>query len=301
MSASDPAPVTDLARYSQCAQDSAARVISAYSTSFGMAARLLDRRIRPHVRNVYGLVRVADEIVDGAAAEAGLDATALGELLDGLEAETLRAIEVSYSANLVVHAFGGTARYAGIRSDLVTPFFDSMRRDLDPRAYQSGEIGSYIYGSAEVVGLMCLRIFLADQVVADDERTRLEEGARRLGAAFQKVNFLRDLAADWQMLGRNYFPDIDPNGLTESQKLQLVDDIDADLAAARAVIPDLPRGARGAVAAAHGLFAALNDRIRATPAERLMRSRVRVTSGAKLRILAEASLGGVTAQVRSIA
>jgi phytoene synthase len=301
MSASDPAPVTDLARYSQCAQDSAARVISAYSTSFGMAARLLDRRIRPHVRNVYGLVRVADEIVDGAAAEAGLDAAALGMTLDGLEAETLRAIDLGYSANLVVHAFGCSARYAGIASDLVTPFFDSMRRDLDPRAYRPGEIGTYIYGSAEVVGLMCLRIFLADRIVADDELTRLEEGARRLGAAFQKVNFLRDLAADWHVLGRNYFPDIDPNGLTEAQKLQLVDDIDADLAAARAVIPELPRGARGAVAAAHGLFAALNERIRVTPAEGLMQSRVQVTSGAKLRILAEASLGSVTAQARGAA
>jgi phytoene/squalene synthetase len=301
MSATDAVPVTDLARYSQCAQDSAARVISAYSTSFGMAARLLDRRIRPHVRNVYGLVRVADEIVDGAAAEAGLDAAALAALLDGLEAETLRAIDLGYSANLVVHAFGCSARYAGIGGDLITPFFDSMRRDLDPRAYQSGEIGTYIYGSAEVVGLMCLRIFLADQVVSERERARLEEGARRLGAAFQKVNFLRDLAADWEVLGRNYFPEIEPSGLTEAQKLQLVDDIDADLAAARAVIPDLPRGARGAVAAAHGLFAALNERIRVTPAERLMQSRVRVTSAAKLRILAEASLGSVGGPIRGMA
>jgi len=301
MSGSDAARITDLSRYSRCAQDSTAHVISAYSTSFGMAARLLGRRIRPHVRNIYGLVRVADEIVDGAAAEAGLDAAALAVLLDGLEAETLRAIDLGYSANLVVHAFACSARYAGIGSDLVTPFFDSMRRDLDPRTYQPGEIGTYIYGSAEVVGLMCLQIFLADQVVGGDERKRLEEGARRLGAAFQKVNFLRDLAADWEMLGRNYFPDIDPNSLTEMQKLQLVDEIDADLAAARAVIPELPRGARGAVAAAHGLFAALNERIRVTPAERLMRSRVRVTSGAKLRILAEASLTGVTAPARSTA
>jgi 15-cis-phytoene synthase len=301
MSATDAAPVTDLARYSQCAQDSAARVISAYSTSFGMAARLLGRRIRPHVRNVYGLVRVADEIADGAAAEAGLDAAALTMLLDGLEAETLRAIDLGYSANLVVHAFASSARYAGIGRDLVTPFFDSMRRDLDPRAYQAGEIGTYIHGSAEVVGLMCLRIFLADHVVTDDDRVRLEEGARRLGAAFQKVNFLRDLAADWQMLGRNYFPEMDPSGLTEAQKLQLVDDIDADLAAARAVIPELPRGARGAVSAAQGLFAALNERIRATPAERLMRTRVRVTNGAKLRILAEASFGSVVRPARGVA
>jgi phytoene/squalene synthetase len=282
----------DLARYSQCAQDSCARVIAAYSTSFGMAARLLDRRIRPHVRNVYGLVRIADEIVDGAGAQAGLNRAALATMLDGLETETLRTITLGYSVNLVVHAFAATARYAGIGPDLIGPFFRSMRRDLDPRAYDADEIGDYIHGSAEVVGLMCLRIFLAGEEVDAPTARRLEVGARRLGAAFQKVNFLRDLSADREGLSRNYLPDVDVAGLTEDQKLLLVADIDADLAAARSVIPDLPRGSRSAVAAAHGLFAALNERIRRTPAATLMQARARVTGGAKLRIVAEAVLGG---------
>jgi phytoene/squalene synthetase len=280
---------TGLALYTRAAHDSAARVIGAYSTSFGLATRLLARPVRPHVENIYALVRVADEIVDGSAEQAGLDLTAQRELLDALETETERAIRLGYSANLVVHSFAQTARATGIGSDLTAPFFSSMRRDLSSVAFTEQELRDYIYGSAEVVGLMCLRVFLAGETVSDTERKQLEHGARKLGAAFQKINFLRDLAEDFGTLGRRYFPGIDPSHFSEEQKLALVADIDQDLADARAVIPQLPDGCRRAIVAAHALFSVLTARVRATPASELLRTRVSVPTTVKLGILARAA------------
>jgi len=281
---------TDLATYTGAAHAGAATIIHAYSTSFGMATRLLAAQIRPRVEDVYALVRVADEIVDGAAAEAGLDVDDQRELLDALEADTERAMRTGYSANVVVHSFAVTARATGIGVDLTRPFFASMRRDLSPVDFTAEELREYVYGSAEVVGLMCLRVFLADRPVPDDTRRRLEAGARRLGAAFQKINFLRDLAVDWSELGRSYFPGIDPARLTERQKLALVVDIDCDLGAAADVIPELPDNCRRAIIAAHGLFAELSDRIRSTPANELLTRRISVPTRVKLGILTRATV-----------
>ncbi|WP_431198242.1 phytoene/squalene synthase family protein [Leifsonia xyli] len=283
-------PPTDLHTYTDAAHAGAATIIHAYSTSFGMATRLLGQRIRPQVEDVYALVRVADEIVDGAAAEAGLTVDEQRELLDALEADTERAMRTGYSANVVVHSFAVTARAAGIGVDLTRPFFASMRRDLSPVDFTAEELRDYVYGSAEVVGLMCLKVFLADSPVPEETRLRLEAGARRLGAAFQKINFLRDLAVDWTELGRSYFPGIDPARLTERQKLALVVDIDCDLGAAADAIPDLPDNCRRAIAAAHGLFAELSDRIRETPATELLTRRVSVPTRVKLAILARATV-----------
>ncbi|WP_431247694.1 phytoene/squalene synthase family protein [Leifsonia xyli] len=283
-------PPTDLTTYTGAAHAGAATIIHAYSTSFGMATRLLGQRIRPQVEDVYALVRVADEIVDGAAAEAGLSVDDQRELLDALEADTERAMRTGYSANVVVHSFAVTARSAGIGVELTRPFFASMRRDLSPVDFTAEELREYVYGSAEVVGLMCLKVFLADSPVPDETRRRLEGGARRLGAAFQKINFLRDLAVDWTELHRSYFPGIDPARLTERQKLALVVDIDCDLGAAADVIPELPDNCRRAITAAHGLFAELSDRIRETPATELLRRRISVPTRVKLAILARATV-----------
>ncbi|MBW8872743.1 MAG: squalene/phytoene synthase family protein [Leifsonia sp.] len=246
---------TDLTTYSDAAHAGAATIIHAYSTSFGMATRLLAPQIRPQVEDVYALVRVADEIVDGAATEAAV-----------------------------------TARTTGIGPELTRPFFASMRRDLSPVDFRGDELRAYIYGSAEVIGLMCLKVFLADRPVPEDVRLRLEAGARRLGAAFQKINFLRDLAVDWTELGRSYFPGIDPARLTDRQKLALVVDIDCDLGAAADVIPELPDNCRRAIIAAHGLFGELSDRIRATPATELLNRRISVPTRVKLAILARATV-----------
>lgn len=286
-------PGSNLALYTLTAQRSSARVISGYSTSFGMATRLLHRRLRPDIRNIYGVVRVADEIVDGAALEAGLGIEAQGEQLDSFEAETLRALRSGYSTNLVVHSFATTARAVGIGPELVVPFFASMRRDLRPVRFTPDELREYIYGSAEVVGLMCLKVFLRGKQVGDTDRLRLEHGACRLGSAFQKINFLRDLSADWEVLGRNYFPSIDPSRLTEAQKRHLIDDIDTDLAAAAEVISQLPRECRAAIAAAHGLFNGLTRQLRITPAADLLRHRTRVSNVGKLAILFQTARGRV--------
>ncbi|GAB2602865.1 hypothetical protein GCM10009696_05450 [Kocuria himachalensis] len=281
-------PAEAAARYDDTARQAAATVIRRYSTSFGLACRLLGPEIRPHVYAVYALVRIADEIVDGASAGAGVPPRGSRELLDGLEDETYGAIERGFSSNLVVHAFARTARHAGIGPDLLRPFFASMRADLSEDRHSADSLDEYVYGSAEVVGLMCLQVFLAGRPVPEQRRAQLVAGARRLGAAFQKVNFLRDLAEDYGELGRVYFPGVEPGEFSETEKNRLLDDIDADLAAARAVIGDLPGSSRAAVLAAHDLFRELSVRIRATPARELLSSRIRVPNPRKAGLAAAA-------------
>lgn len=285
-----PGP-TDLAGYNAAAVASATTVIGHYSTSFGLAARLLAPGVRDEVRTIYALVRIADEIVDGAASEAGLDLAGQREVLDDLEHETETAMARGFSTNLVVHAFAVTARRVGIDPVLTRPFFASMRRDLDPAPFTPAGVAEYIYGSAEVVGLMCLRSFLHDSPRHPRDLALLEQGARSLGAAFQKVNFLRDLAADRDALGRNYFPGVDLTRLTEPKKHLLLDDITADLRAAERVLPLLPPGSRRAVTAAHRLFARLAAKLRDTPAQKVMSTRVRVPDPEKLMIIMSSSLG----------
>ncbi len=276
---------TGLALYDRTAQDAAAAVIAAYSTSFGLATRLLGPRPRPHVRNIYALVRIADEIVDGPAAAAGLDPAAERAVLDELESETFSAIERGFSSNLVVHAFARTARECGIGEPLIRPFFASMRTDLLTAHHDAASHDDYVYGSAEVVGLMCLQVFVnAGAPHPADPSPELVDGARRLGAAFQDVNFLRDLHHDEDSLGRDYL------GLAAggSTRTEVLDRIDADLAAAAAVIPMLPADCRRAVTAAHDLFASLSLRLRRDTAPDV---RVRVPDAVKATLAARAWLG----------
>nr|WP_230379256.1 squalene/phytoene synthase family protein [Microbacterium sp. ZXX196] len=281
--------------YTATARAASARVIGAYSTSFGLASRLLPRRVRGHIADIYALVRVADEVVDGPAGEAGATAGETLELVDALERDTLRALRTGFSANLVVHAFAVTARRTGIDEALVRPFFASMRVDArGVRAFDDAAYRAYIHGSAEVVGSMCLRAFAQEgRGIAID--AQLDEGARRLGAAFQKVNFLRDLADDCDRLGRTYLPGIDPARFTEADKDAIVDDIDADLAVARRAIDRLPPASRRATAAAWGLFSRLNRILAETPAAEVRRARASVPAAEKARILALAAAGRVSA------
>ena len=275
--------------YDRVAEETASIVIRRYSTSFGLASRLLGVGVRQHVQNIYALVRIADEIVDGAAEESGVDTVGAGRALDQLEAETNGAMDAGFSSNLVVHAFALTARECAFGTELTAPFFESMRMDLSAKQHDQASFERYVYGSAEVVGLMCLRAFLLGETVTD--LPRLETGARALGAAFQKVNFLRDLAADFEKLGRSYFPGVIVDTFTEAQKLRLLDDIDADLAVSAAVVPELPASSRRAVALAQSLFAELSVRLRRTPASQLVRARVRVPNPVKARLALAASLG----------
>ncbi len=277
--------------YDSVAEQTAGLVIRRYSTSFGLASRLLGPGVRGHVENIYALVRVADEIVDGAASESGIDPLTVARILNDLERDTDDAMATGYSANLIVHAFARTARTAGFGSELTAPFFASMRADLSQTEHDQASFDEYVYGSAEVVGLMCLRAFLLGHAISDADDATLVTGARRLGAAFQKVNFLRDLAADYEQLGRSYFPEVDVATFTEADKIRLLDDIDSDLAVSASTIPMLPTSSRRAVALAQGLFAELSVRLRATPASDLVRSRVRVPNPVKLRIAAAAVAG----------
>ena len=167
-------------------------------------------------------------------------------------------------------------------------FFASMRRDLTQSSHDQGSFDEYVYGSAEVIGLLCLQAFLVDHPVTDAERRRLEGGARALGSAFQKVNFLRDLREDAGVLGRSYFPGVDITSLTEDDKSRLVAEIRDELADAASVIPLLPPTARAGVLAATNLFAELNERIDATPAAELARRRISVPRRTKAAILAKA-------------
>ena len=283
---------TGLDLYDRTAQDAAASVITAYSTSFALACRMLGPRVRPHVRNVYALVRVADEVVDGPAAEAGLSPDEERRLLDDLEVETLTAVRHGFSANLVVHAFAHTARECGIGADLIAPFFASMRTDLGTTRHDARSHDAYVYGSAEVVGLMCLQVFLnAGAAEPTAPSPVLADGARRLGAAFQDVNFLRDQGHDADALGRDYLA-----LECAADREALIARIESDLAAAAAAIPHLPADCRRAVTAAHDLFAALVVRLRApSTAER----RVRVPDLVKATLAARAWLGFAPRIVRA--
>lgn len=286
--------------YTQVAQETSAGVIRRYSTSFGLASRLLEPAARAHIANLYALVRLADEIVDGVAEEAGVTKKAAGELLDALEADTDRALKTGYSTNLIVHAFAHSARKVGVGRELTAPFFSSMRMDLTETTHTPESFQKYVYGSAEVVGLMCLQAFVAGITVDPKTKDTMVTGARALGAAFQKVNFLRDLGADVQALGRTYFPGVVVNELTEETKHALLDDIDRDLAQSARALPLLPPSARRAVSLAHALFDALAKRLRTTPAATLQTTRVSVPNVHKAFLACRVILGWVPGAPRSL-
>ncbi|ANY25374.1 MULTISPECIES: phytoene/squalene synthase family protein [Gordonia] len=273
-------------RYDEVAEACAAMVIRSYSSSFGLASRLLPPRIRRDIQNIYALVRVADEIVDAPRPEQGL--VDRSNELDQLEEQTSVALVTGSSSNLVVHAFAQTARRVGIDLDLVGPFFDSMRSDLTQVQHDFDSLATYIYGSAEVVGLMCLRAFLADEPKSAAQYDHLAPGAQRLGAAFQKINFLRDFGEDSDGLGRRYLVGLDPDDPADAAWALWLDDIDLDLTAAAAAIPHLPAGSRVAVCTAHDLFAELTARLRESSATEARRTRVRVPNAGKAKIAAAA-------------
>jgi len=284
---------TPLDTFTRTAFKAANEVIDGYSTSFGTATALLGERHRQHIRNVYALVRVADEIVDGVAQEAGLSLAEQREALERFRAETDRAVESGYSADVIVHAFARTAKESGIGADLTGPFFDSMAMDLEPPA--ATEHDAYVYGSAQVVGLMCLRVFVRDEQPDARRLEILENGARQLGAAFQDINFLRDLRADTAM-GRNYLGD--EGQLGEAAKAEWVAKVRVQLADAAASVPYLPRDARAAVRCAHAVFARLVDRIDATPVAQLYSSRVRVPNAVKAWLAARSVITTMTERTR---
>ncbi|MCB7135197.1 phytoene/squalene synthase family protein [Cellulosimicrobium marinum] len=281
--------------YDRTAARASRLVLASYSTSFGLGAKILDRETRDGIDAVYGLVRIADEVVDTCRGDIA------GELLDHLEEETARALRTGWSTNLVVHSFARTARRCGIGHDEVDPFFASMRADLTVQVHDRASFEQYVYGSAEVVGLMCLAVFLnahrrlGQPLTVPDET--LVRGARALGAAFQKINFLRDLRTDFAELGRSYLPGVTPDRLRRRDVDDFCAEIDADLAAARAALPGLPARARLAVAATLAVYDALLARLCATPPAEILRARVRVSDPTKVALAARAASSQLLVQV----
>jgi phytoene/squalene synthetase len=280
---------TGIKLYTLAAHRASKEVIYSYSTSFGAATKLLPANLRHHIENIYAMVRVADEIVDGSAHQAGV-ANPEAELA-AFEAETYRAMETGFSTNLILHSFGVTAKEVGIGKDIVEPFFYSMRQDLTETVHDQASFDRYVYGSAEVVGLMCLAAFVQGQTYTQDQKKQLVLGARALGSAFQKVNFLRDLQADFKRLGRSYFPGVSVSSFDEPTKQRLVADIENDLRVSAASLPLLPRSARVAVTAAQLLFAELNRKIGNTSAKDLINTRISVPNLTKLVLVGRAFLG----------
>ena len=287
-----------LSLYTATALRASGRVIGTYSTSFSLACRTLPADVRRDIAGIYALVRVADEVVDGTARAAGLDPARIRAALDGYEAAVDEALLTGFSTDLVIHGFADVARRHGFGRELTESFFASMRADLEVAEHDGASLEDYIYGSAEVVGLMCLEVFTdmpGTRAQTPEQREMLRSTARRLGAAFQKVNFLRDLGADHDQLGRSYVPGADPEHLTEEQKRALLADLRADLDAAVPGIRALDRRARRAVAIAHGLFGELARRIERVPAQELTHQRVSVPSAVKARIAARALRESVVA------
>lgn len=266
-------------QYTRIAYAHAKSLTLHYSSSFGLSSRLFAREIQPHIYAIYGLVRIADEIVDTYT---GHDAR---ELLDSLEAETYAAIARGYSPNPIVHAFALSAATYDITRALIAPFFQSMRMDLSPQTYDTKRYHEYIHGSAEVVGLMCLKIFCSND---NTLYKKLQSGAEALGSAYQKVNFLRDMSEDYEQLGRTYFPGVEFTTFDEPHKTAIIRDIDADFARALPAILRLPRSCRAAVETSYRYYSELLEKLRAAPAELITQQRIRIPNTRKVQLFASA-------------
>ncbi len=268
--------------YSKVSEETSKRITKSYSTSFGLASSLFDRSIQQDIYNIYGFVRIADEVVDTYDGKDKL------KVLDELEAQTYRDLGIGYSTNPVIHSFVITCQKYKIGKDLIAPFMASMRMDTVKNSYTAAKYKEYIYGSAEVVGLMCLKVFCKG-----DQKSyqRLEKGAKALGSAFQKVNFLRDIKEDNEKLNRYYFPVGSYKDFDESIKNKIILDIEADFEEAEQAIDSLPDNSRKAVRAAQLYFYQLLDALKKTPASQLKKQRVRLADSQKLLLLAKVKLG----------
>jgi phytoene/squalene synthetase len=249
-----------------------------YSTSFSLGIRLLSKESRWAVFSIYGLVRVADEIVDtfhGYNKE---------KMLSDFKAQTYLAMEEGISTNPVLHAFQLAANQFGIGKELIEPFFQSMEEDLDTSTHSLASYSEYIYGSAEVVGLMCLKVFCNGK---EEQYNHLVPFARSLGAAFQKVNFLRDIRSDVDERGRVYFPGVDFNHFTDADKYDIIQDVKKDFAHAYKGIVQLPVGCRLGVYTAYIYYLKLLEKIERTTAVDILESRVRIPNSQKIALLAQ--------------
>lgn len=252
-----------------------------YSTSFSTAIRLLHKDMRQPICNIYGFVRFADEIVDT------FHDFNKEELLAEFKAETYKAIERKISLNPILQSFQKTINEYNIDNNLIEAFFRSMAMDLDIKTYDNTNFGEYIYGSAEVVGLMCLYVFCEGDKVKYEN---LKAPARSLGAAFQKVNFLRDLKSDYNGLSRMYFPGCDFNNFTEMDKQEIEKNIHADFNDAYKGILHLPFKSRFGVYVAYKYYLSLFKKIRKMKPKRILEERIRIPNYMKAMIILRAGV-----------
>lgn len=252
-----------------------------YSTSFSSAISLLHRDLRKPIYNIYGFVRFADEIVDTFHEYDKV------RLLADFKKETYDAIKRRISLNPILNSFQKTVNEYNIDQSLIEAFFHSMEMDLTQKAYDANNFGEYIYGSAEVVGLMCLHVFCEGK---KELYEKLKLPARSLGAAFQKVNFLRDIKSDYNGLSRMYFPGCDFNNFTKEDKCQIEEDIHMDFRNAYAGIIQLPLKARFGVYVAYKYYLSLFKKIKRMKPARVLETRVRIPNYRKAMIILRAGL-----------
>jgi len=249
---------------------------TSYSTSFSLGIKLLDKQFRDPIYSIYGFVRFADEIVDT------FHDYNKQYLLDKFRKDTLEAIEQKISLNPILNSFQKVVHQFNIDMPLITTFLDSMEMDLNKMEYDKALYDKYILGSAEVVGLMCLKIFTNGNQELYDQ---LEYYAMKLGAAFQKINFLRDLQADYHVMGRTYFPGINFETFNETEKVKIERDIEADFSMGYEGIKQLPKNSRFGVYIAYVYYYALFKKSKNTPAHRIMNERIRVPDNEKYSLL----------------
>jgi phytoene synthase len=263
--------------FDQVAFAGSRNITRSYSTSFSFGIRLLKKSMRDPICAIYGFVRYADEIVDT------LHEFDKRTLLARFRKDTEEALHEKISMNPVLHAFQLTYHRYGISYDLVDRFLVSMEMDLDQKTYDRGGYEEYILGSAEVVGLMCLRVF-AEGDTSNYET--LKPYAMRLGAAFQKINFLRDLNADFEGLGRAYFPGLEVDRFDDYAKARIEKEIEEDFNVSLVGIQMLPKSSRLGVYTAYLYYRRLFDKIRSVPSERILDERIRIPNSEKIALAA---------------
>ena len=263
--------------FDKVSEDCSKIVIKEYSTSFYRATKLLSKSIRKDIFNIYGFVRFADEIVDT------FHEYPKKQLLDQFETELWLSIENKISLNPILNSFQYTVNKYNIDINLIKSFMKSMRMDLDIRRYTNRkDYKEYIYGSADVVGLMCLKIFVSGSTKQYNE---LRQNAMSLGSAFQKVNFLRDLKSDSEILNRVYFPDIDMENFDDISKNTIIKEIEEDFEHALKGIAQLPKKARFGVYIAYRYYNKLLKKLKNTPSLDIKENRVRIDNFQKFIVL----------------
>ncbi len=257
-------------------------VTQRYSTSFTLGTKMLANKHRKHIYNIYGFVRFTDEIVDSFHNFNKKD------LLSRFEEDLKYALEKKISMNPILNSFQYTVHENKIEQELIDAFLKSMRMDLYKQKYSSKEeYQEYIYGSADVVGLMCLNVFVEGD---KNQYNRLKPHAMSLGSAFQKVNFLRDLNSDYQLLDRTYFPNLDLSDFSEKSKASIIADIEKDFDHAQEGIFMLPESARLGVYTAFKYYKQLLIKLKKTPSKKIQSSRIRVPNYQKITVLAQSYL-----------